>query len=689
MPRYIENPSSEEYYTDSSTDEETEQESLPRIVREIDDFENDSDTPESLEPASSHVYDEEFSDGSDEETMINRVSVESDDELLHRQLIPEDELEEIEETVAIVEPEETVDDDDYSSEEEAPLNHQCLEVLDDINYSKGLSKSTFVTGTCGYTLNENVKCIQCHVCNDCYSIEGILENHRTGHLPGEPLKCPTCKTPIEISLLLPSIDKDTLLEITKQQWKETMNKPIFMEYVNTVRILHEAGLTFSDHDRTSPKKSIIKLLYEVKEICESKPVRPVKTNCPNKLRRLIVLTCQRMFEYSSIDDLRDGSKVVSNVLNNSFPMAFSWIERVISVARNSSRIDPEDVQTIEDLYRQWRSELNSTIYHPHELIGMVYQQITELGEITDSLIDFIKTNAYVIFKRYELPVTKLLDAIIDAMVPGATEINKRFIREILNSYDHVALNTLPIDLSMYAVCPMRFIQSFDNSSDNVCSCGGPIIEGTCTLCGELYCSKCMHKKTHDHTCNKDDLETIKTLNKTTVRCPKCTTRIQKSYGCDHMFCTQCRCNFDWVSGQVINESEQTNSLYSESLSALEKEYSYYIQTMMRDIDDLYDTPYLPINDGLIIYALAMEKLGYESGLITDELGRALSFNLRNTLNRETAESFKGFIAKTIDSTMKTLKGIINESEAEMIAERIAGQCNRMLRFAITNADALI
>jgi hypothetical protein len=71
------------------------------------------------------------------------------------------------------------------------------------------------------------------------------------------------------------------------------------------------------------------------------------------------------------------------------------------------------------------------------------------------------------------------------------------------------------------------------------------------------------------------------------------------------------------------------------------------------------------------------------------LRESLEYNLRNTLNKETAESFKGFIAKTIDSTLKTLEDVIDEAKAEAIAERIAEQGKRILRFAIVHADVLI
>ena len=708
MSSYIQAPSSDEYYTDSSSDEEVEHESLPPVTRDADfnseylerdtshyadeesfelSYESDDESEEIKEES-----DEEFSEEDEENTANTRMSVESDDEDLHRRPVHDDEIDSTEEMNS--DTEDDVEIPDYSDEDDAQLDDRILEVLDEINYSKGLSKSTFITGICGYTLEEEVRCIQCHNCHDCYSLDGILENHRTGHLPGEPLVCPTCKTQIEMTLLLESIDKSTLLEVTKQQWKETMDKPIFTQYVDTIRVLHEAGYIFDDSNRSADKRSIIKLLYMVKSIADPELTRQIEEpRLPEELTWSIIRFSKLIYNSCPTDDKDSLEEALESIRLSgrvrSISSGLRVIDTIITFAEKTPAISSEEVQRVKDLRDQWIKDISQKNHHPHELIGMVYQQIAELGMITDHLMDFIKKNAYNIFRSYDLPVSMLLDAIIDAMLPDATPIHKKFINEIMSIHDSWILDCFPVDFSTYPACPMKFIQTFINDHDLLCSCGGPIIDGKCSLCGEHYCEKCMRKKEHGHICNNDDLETIKALEETTIRCPKCSTRIQKSEGCDHMFCTRCRCNFDWITGKIITESEQTNTLYEESLSDIEREYSYYIHRMMNGVEEHYDTPYLSINNGIIIYALALEKLGYVTEPMPFILRKALEYNLRCRLNRETAESFKTFIAQTIDRTIKRLESILDEAGAERIAKRIMKQGRNILLFAITHADVLI
>jgi hypothetical protein len=76
----------------------------------------------------------------------------------------------------------------------------------------------------------------------------------------------------------------------------------------------------------------------------------------------------------------------------------------------------------------------------------------------------------------------------------------------------------------------------------------------CGLCDKWTCPDCHVVKglTRDatHTCNNDDLETAKLLDKDTKPCPKCATGIFKIEGCNQMWCTQCHTGFNWRTGQI-------------------------------------------------------------------------------------------------------------------------------------------
>lgn len=76
----------------------------------------------------------------------------------------------------------------------------------------------------------------------------------------------------------------------------------------------------------------------------------------------------------------------------------------------------------------------------------------------------------------------------------------------------------------------------------------------CGTCSKWTCPDCHVVKgdRHDseHTCNPDDVETVKLLNQDTKPCPKCATGIYKIEGCDQMWCTQCHTAFSWRTGRI-------------------------------------------------------------------------------------------------------------------------------------------
>lgn len=87
----------------------------------------------------------------------------------------------------------------------------------------------------------------------------------------------------------------------------------------------------------------------------------------------------------------------------------------------------------------------------------------------------------------------------------------------------------------------------------------------CMRCDQYRCPDChvnLDTDTKDqHVCNPDDVATAKTIMAETKACPKCGTRIQRSHGCDHMWCTECNTSFLYSSGRVIPDSHNTNPHY--------------------------------------------------------------------------------------------------------------------------------
>ncbi len=75
----------------------------------------------------------------------------------------------------------------------------------------------------------------------------------------------------------------------------------------------------------------------------------------------------------------------------------------------------------------------------------------------------------------------------------------------------------------------------------------------CGLCEQWTCPECHElkgpKRDCEHTCDPNNVETAKLLDKDTKPCPKCQIMITKISGCNQMWCTQCHTAFNWKTGQ--------------------------------------------------------------------------------------------------------------------------------------------
>jgi hypothetical protein len=85
----------------------------------------------------------------------------------------------------------------------------------------------------------------------------------------------------------------------------------------------------------------------------------------------------------------------------------------------------------------------------------------------------------------------------------------------------------------------------------------------CNKCLTHYCIKCRKTLEKDHECKQEDVESIEFIKENSRECPCCGTIIQKSRGCNHMFCTICHTGFCYRTGRILRDSEQTNTLFTE------------------------------------------------------------------------------------------------------------------------------
>lgn len=80
----------------------------------------------------------------------------------------------------------------------------------------------------------------------------------------------------------------------------------------------------------------------------------------------------------------------------------------------------------------------------------------------------------------------------------------------------------------------------------------------CQLCSIKMCKRCRLQiivdddNNHHHVCDEDIVKTVELIKTKTKPCPACLTPIQRSVGCNTMFCTACNTGFNWKTLKVIH-----------------------------------------------------------------------------------------------------------------------------------------
>jgi regulator of RNase E activity RraB len=107
------------------------------------------------------------------------------------------------------------------------------------------------------------------------------------------------------------------------------------------------------------------------------------------------------------------------------------------------------------------------------------------------------------------------------------------------------------------------------------SCSGLIIKidesFICNMCAKMYCNKCLMVAADNHICDQANVKSAEEILMNSKPCPKCGVRIQKSKGCDLMFCVKCKAGFCYNTGVII-DGEFHNPHRTEWLSTSVSEY---------------------------------------------------------------------------------------------------------------------
>lgn len=94
-------------------------------------------------------------------------------------------------------------------------------------------------------------------------------------------------------------------------------------------------------------------------------------------------------------------------------------------------------------------------------------------------------------------------------------------------------------------------------------CEGYIIYRSfkCVICETTLCRSCHQMTDPKHICETVNVDSVSFINQTTKKCPNCFTSIQKTDGCNQMWCTRCKHGFEWSSGKAIKNRALHNPEY--------------------------------------------------------------------------------------------------------------------------------
>ena len=86
------------------------------------------------------------------------------------------------------------------------------------------------------------------------------------------------------------------------------------------------------------------------------------------------------------------------------------------------------------------------------------------------------------------------------------------------------------------------------------NCNGYIEDNVCGVCRKKVCENCFELLNNNHKCSEDTLKSIKEIKKNYKKCPYCKVPIQRSEGCNQMFCTNCHIFFNYVTCKPIKKT---------------------------------------------------------------------------------------------------------------------------------------
>ena len=117
-------------------------------------------------------------------------------------------------------------------------------------------------------------------------------------------------------------------------------------------------------------------------------------------------------------------------------------------------------------------------------------------------------------------------------------------------------------------CPASDCRGFVQST----IASNSVVQTKCASCKKEVCNKCREFDGQAHTCDPAVLQSLEAIAQDSKPCPKCTANIFRTQGCNHMFCTNCRTHFDYISGKILvnssNHHYDRTQRFAENIATL-------------------------------------------------------------------------------------------------------------------------
>jgi hypothetical protein len=163
---------------------------------------------------------------------------------------------------------------------------------------------------------------------------------------------------------------------------------------------------------------------------------------------------------------------------------------------------------------------------------------------------------------------------------------KQFIKTFPKAIDLVVNVALSKKLKDVSKQNTEYIKDLVKKSNKICMnsfCNGRLdSKFECFNCRTRFCKECEKAITgldplRGHVCKKEDLESIRFIKDSVMKCPGCKIPIQKSEGCNGMTCANCKTTFDYRTGSLSNHGSFNQPLPSVQKKIFDFEFKDYYQ----------------------------------------------------------------------------------------------------------------